>query len=70
MKVPDLRDAAQRDAWRNDHACTTPAVAGDSLLPVSTYPVPDIPDEVYDYTKKLWEEGKEADTPYSGWDFE
>lgn len=68
VKIPDLRDVSQRDAWRNDHACTTPAVAGDSLLPISGYPVPAIPDEVYDYVKQLWEEGKEADIPYTGWE--
>ena len=32
MDVPDFRDPAQRDAYRGDHACTTPSVAGDQLL--------------------------------------
>ena len=30
MKVPDLRDPAQRDEWRHDNACTNAAVAGES----------------------------------------
>lgn len=69
IQVPDLRDPAQRDAWRDDHACTTPAVAGDALLPVSSYPIPEIPDRVYDYVCNLWKNGKEADFPCPDWDF-
>ena len=71
MRVPDLRKAEERDAWRNDRACTSPGVAGDQLLPVSTYPVPDIPDEVYDYVRKIWKEtdNGEADHPYEEFDY-
>ena len=60
VRVPDLRDPAQRDAYRNDHACTTPEVAGDQLLPVTSHPeaLEEIPDEVYDRVRRLWEEGK------------
>lgn len=38
IKVPDLRNPAERDAWRNDHACTNAAVAKDQVLPCSSYP--------------------------------
>lgn len=71
FRVPDLRKKAERDAWRGDCACTTPAVAGDQLLPVSTYPVPDIPDEVYEYVRQLWKEAEnsEADRPFEEFDF-
>lgn len=69
LRVPDLRDKAQRDAWRKDNACTTPAVAGEELLPVSTFPVPEIPDGVYDYVKQLWNENKEADVPDTRFDY-
>lgn len=37
VRVPDLRDPKERDAYRNDHACTTPEVAGDQLLPVTSH---------------------------------
>ena len=61
VKVPNLRNPEERDAWRNDNACTNPAVAGDQLLPVSSYPGPGIPDEVYDRVRRLWLEGKNAE---------
>lgn len=48
VEVPDLRDKAQRDAYRGDNACTNPKIAGDQLLPVSAYPAPEIPDSVYE----------------------
>ncbi len=56
VTVPDLRDPAQRDAFRNDNACTTPEVAGDQLLPGSSFPKPEIPDEAYDRVRAVWTE--------------
>lgn len=56
MDIPDLRDPAVRDQWRNDVACTDPNVAGDQLQPTFSLGTPDIPDEVYDRVKKLWDE--------------
>lgn len=60
VKIPNLRDPAQRDEWRNDHACTTPAVAGDQLLPQSIHRIgcDPLPDELFDRVKQLWLEGK------------
>ncbi|MBP3919075.1 MAG: Gfo/Idh/MocA family oxidoreductase [Clostridia bacterium] len=60
MEVPDFRDPAQREKYRNDNACTDPAVAGDQLLPRSSYGEPDIPDSVYDAVRELWEKGENA----------
>ena len=60
VAVPDLRDPAQREAYRYDNACTTPEVAGDQLLPRSSFGDPDIPDSVYAHVRQLWEEGKNA----------
>ncbi|MBR6747382.1 MAG: hypothetical protein IKM07_00475, partial [Clostridia bacterium] len=60
VDVPDLRDPVQRDAYRNDHACTTPEVAGDQLLP--RFPgydeQPEVPQEAYDKIRDLWLAGK------------
>ena len=39
MKIPDLRDPAQRDQYRNDHACTFEYEAGDQLLPNNSHGV-------------------------------
>ncbi|MGI6772440.1 MAG: hypothetical protein ACOX5C_02820 [Acutalibacteraceae bacterium] len=60
IEVPDLRDKAQRDKYRHDNACTNPDVAGDDLLPISSFGNPEFPDEVYDRVKQLWLEGKNA----------
>ena len=55
VAIPDLRDPAEREKWRNDVACTDPAVAGDNLLPTAKGGTPDVPDEVYDRVRKEWE---------------
>lgn len=64
VDIPNLRDPAQRDAYRNDHACTNPEVAGDQLLPSWSHFAPDIPDSVYDRLKELWEERKNVNGDY------
>lgn len=61
VEIPNLRNKEERDAWRDDNACTNPAVAGDSLLPLSSHPVPEAPDSVYDYVRDLWLAGKNAE---------
>ena len=58
--VPDFRDPVAREAYRNDHACTNPAVAGDSLLPRCSFPTPEIPDSVYEDVRRAWEEKQNA----------
>ena len=62
IDVPNLRIPAERDAYRNDHACTTPEVAGDQLLPPTSHKeyVQTLPDEIYENVKQLWIEGKKA----------
>ena len=55
MQIPNLRDKAERDKYRNDVACTDPKVAGDQLLPVFSQGNPDIPDAVYEKVKKDYE---------------
>ena len=60
IDIPDLHDRAQRDKFRNDNACTNPSVAGDQLLPISSYGEPEIPDEVYTKVRELWQKGSNA----------
>ena len=55
-EIPNLRDKAVRDAWRNDTACTDPEVAGDMLLPTMGGGTPEIDDAVYEHVKQLWNE--------------
>ena len=61
MRVPNLRDPKERDAWRNDHACTNRSIAGDQLLPVCKDGDPVVPDEVYENCRALFEAGREAE---------
>ena len=58
MEIPNLRDPAQREKWRNDVACTSPSVAGDQLLPTFSRGTPDIPDSVYEEVARKWETEK------------
>ncbi len=55
MDIPNLRDPAVREQWRNDIACTDPAVAGDQLLPVFSKGNPEISEEIYDQVKEKWQ---------------
>lgn len=61
--VPDLRNKADREKWRNDNRCTNPAIAhGSDLLPSSSYGFhDDIPDSVYEMVRQLWIDGKNAE---------
>ena len=54
MAIPNLRDKAERDKWRNDILCTDPKVAGDKALPTCSTGTPEIDDSVYDRIRKLW----------------
>ena len=47
LEVPNLREKAVRDQYREDTMCTDPKVAGDMLIPVFSKGNPDIPDVVY-----------------------
>lgn len=60
VDVPNLRNKAERDIYRNDNACTNPSVANDQLLPRSSFGEPDFSDKVYERVRNLWLEGKDA----------
>jgi len=67
VKVPNLRNKEERDAYRNDHACTTPWVAGDQLLPRSSHPYEPVPESTYRRHEELWKSGTNLEY---GTDFE
>jgi hypothetical protein len=56
VEIPNLRDKAEREKWRNDTACTDPKVAGDQLLPCRKGGTPDIDPAVYERQKSLMAE--------------
>lgn len=60
VRIPDFRDPAQREPYRNDHACVTPEVAGDQLLARSALEHPRIPDSVFERIKSLHKAGLNA----------
>jgi len=55
--IPNLRNKDERELWRNDTACTDPETAGDMLLPTCVSGTPEIPDEVYERMRRLFESG-------------
>lgn len=61
MPIPDLRDKAEREKWRDDHACTNPEIAGEQLLPVYHTGTVVEPDEVYEHIREIWLSGKNAE---------
>ena len=64
MEIPNLRDKTVREQYRNDTACTDPKNAGDMLLPTLSTGTPEIPDEIYEKQKKLWDESFENGNSY------
>ena len=58
MEIPNLRLKEVREEYRNDTACTFPHIAGDQLQPQSSHGKMEIPDEVYDNVRKMWEARK------------
>lgn len=60
MDVPNLRNPAERDAWRSDNACTSPAVAGDQLLPCYPGGSKTYSDAVYENVRRMWLDEKKS----------
>jgi hypothetical protein len=65
MDIPNLRNKEEREKYRNDTTCVTPAVAGDMLVPTCKSGTPDIPDEVYEKMYRLWREEYEKQDGYT-----
>lgn len=65
MPLPDLRDKATREQFRTDVACTDPKIAGEQLIPAYSKGNPDIPDSLYEYLKKKWQEDLHSETGYT-----
>ncbi len=58
QEIPDLRNKAEREKWRNDTRCTDPAAAGDQLIPSYSKGNPDIPQSIYQGLKDKLESEK------------
>ena len=53
MDIPDFRDPAVRQKYRNDTQCTDPKMAGDQWIPSYSQGNPDIPQETYGYLASI-----------------
>lgn len=51
-------DPAERDKWRHDNACTNPEIAGDAVLPCSSYPERALTPEQAAKNRRIWEESQ------------
>ena len=60
VAIPNFRNPAEREPYRNDHACVTPSVAGDQLLPSTTVKHPEVTPEVYQKAKTAFEADLDA----------
>ena len=58
VKIPNLRNKAERDAYRNDTFCSFPGIAGDMYHPNNIKGDMDIPDEVFERVRRMMEENK------------
>jgi len=56
VKIPNLRNKAERDPYRNDTFCTFPDKAGDQYVSNQLHSDPNIPDEVFDRVRKMYED--------------
>ena len=65
VKIPDLRKKEERDKWRNDTMCTDKKVAGDMYVPPFSGGEADIPDEVYEKMKRLYEDDLKSKDGYT-----
>ena len=60
-----MRDNAVRENYRNDVACTDPAIAGDQYIPIYSKGDPKIDDCVYEEMKRKWRAEFESDSGYT-----
>ena len=58
IKIPNLRNKEERDAWRNDTRCAFPAIAGDQLIPTNLWGDGEIEDAVYEEVRRRWQAGE------------
>ena len=65
VEIPNMRDKSIREKYRNDTACTDPAIAGDQLLPIYSKGNHEIDDSIYEEMKKKWREDFQSDTGYT-----
>ena len=61
IKVPNLRNKDEREAYRNDTFCTFPDIAGDQYVSNNIHNSDPIPDEVFEDVHRRWLAGEGKD---------
>jgi len=56
--VPNFREKAVRELYREDNWCTNPDIAGEQLFPFCSINPPEIPDSVYESVREEWLENE------------
>ena len=56
QQIPNLRDPAEREKWRDFDACTDPKTAKGRLLPSYSKGILEIPDAVYERLRGMLEQ--------------
>lgn len=54
VDVPDFRDRTVREAYRDDHFCANPAIAGANAAPMSSFGNIEVPESVFVAQKAKW----------------
>ena len=62
MAIPNLRNAEDREKYRNDTTCVDPKVAGDMVIPSYSKGNPDIPEEFHARMKEKYRIFREEKT--------
>lgn len=56
--MPNFRRKSDRASCRGDNFCVDPAVAGDQVAPICSFPVPRVPMSVYHKVRREFEKGR------------
>ena len=58
IKLPNLRNVEERDAWRHDTFCTFPESAGEMYVSNDLSGKEEIPDEIFAEVERRWHAGE------------
>ena len=69
MEIPNLRDKAEREKWRNDELSVFAPEGSPNKIPSNSQGITSMPDEVYAKQKELFEADLKSDSGYSNMAF-
>ena len=69
MDIPNLRDKAEREKWRNDVKSVFAPEGSPDHIPSNNQGITEMPDEIYAKQKELFEADLKSDSGYSNMAF-